>query len=134
MGAVSWIYFVPYQDDFQKALDDLRTREFAARRYHAAGPPKHATIEDAINDAGADGTRSILDIGQIGNEIEFCEACVLSEATLDELFETPHPTHQDVVREGSMYGLIDRGQAVCFPVYNQSGTPAEICFAGYSFD
>ena len=135
MVARSWIYFVPYEEDFQRALDGLREGEFRAGRFHwLGGPNRPATIEEAIAQTGSDGTRSILDIEQVGSGPECCKAYVLSEETLEELFETRRPTREDVVREGTMYGIIDRGQAICFPVYNQAAEPSNICFAGYSFD
>jgi len=34
MGGEPYWYFVPYQPDFQKALDELREREFRAGRYN----------------------------------------------------------------------------------------------------
>jgi hypothetical protein len=33
MGGHPYWYYVPYQDDTQASLDDLRTREFEAGRY-----------------------------------------------------------------------------------------------------
>lgn len=33
MGATSWKYFTPYQEDVRKALQDLRQQEFNAGRY-----------------------------------------------------------------------------------------------------
>jgi hypothetical protein len=113
----------------------LREREFRAGRFRTLGGGNVlASIEVVVEQAGPDGTRSILDIEKIGTEMECCQACVLSEETLEELFETPRPTREDVLKEGTMYGIIDRGQALCFAVYNLAGEPSEICFAGYSFD
>jgi hypothetical protein len=73
MGGEPWFYFVPYQTDINNALQALRRREFQAGRYNpvtpflefpldaaAPGPgAQHASIEEAIQDADADGTRSI---------------------------------------------------------------------------
>ena len=71
MGGESWFYFVPYQADIDSALQALRRREFQAGRYNPvmplpdfpvdAGVPgpgaQHDSIEEAITDADADGTR-----------------------------------------------------------------------------
>jgi len=37
MGATGWSYFVPFQDDVQKALDELREKVFAEGRYEHPG-------------------------------------------------------------------------------------------------
>jgi hypothetical protein len=36
MGAEPWYYFVPYQPDINRALLELRQREFEAGRYNPA--------------------------------------------------------------------------------------------------
>lgn len=64
MGAHPYWYFVDYQEDVSKALDELREREFQAGRYNpvqrfpdfSAGPdgpapgPQHDSIEEALQD------------------------------------------------------------------------------------
>ncbi len=69
MGGEPWYYFVPYQADINKALQELRQREFKAGCYnpvipfqpHLARPGRaqHASIEAALEAADADGTRYI---------------------------------------------------------------------------
>ncbi|NTS43988.1 hypothetical protein HRG84_24125 [Flavisolibacter sp. BT320] len=46
MGASSWRYFTPYQEDIQEALEELRQREFQEGRYYKPGANLPATFED----------------------------------------------------------------------------------------
>jgi hypothetical protein len=148
MGSSPYMYLVPYQPNFQRALDELREREFEAGRYNPAmfmpphlvddnSPPgpgrQHDTIEEAQIEADADGTRSILDIDRVANEPDFGVAQRLTEAELQELFGTPTPTREQVLEimppeDG------ERGQAVCLPVYDAVGYLIEIFFGGWSCD
>ena len=94
---------VPYQPDPQRALDALREREFQAGRYtpvlwsieftepaFSAQTPgaQHASIDEALDASEADGTRSILDISQIGDTPDFCVAAPLNKEELASLFGT----------------------------------------------
>lgn len=38
MGASGWQYFVPYQSDIQKALDELRVQVFQSGKYYVGEP------------------------------------------------------------------------------------------------
>src|SRR5579863_8716627 len=105
MGAHPWFYFVPYDKDVTKAMEALRLREFQAGRYnpverfvrfpidprHAPGA-KHPSIMAARQDAGANGTRSILDIERIGAKPGFGTASPLDDDELMEMFSTLKPT------------------------------------------
>ena len=147
MGGEPYFYFVKYQPDVQKALDELRDREFRAGRYNPvmmfiefpvdedspAPGPEHATIAEALEDSDADGTRSILDISMVGDESEFCTACRLSDETLKNIYGTAKPTREMIEQDMSILDDIDRGHAIYTIVY-RDGKPHEIFFAGYSFD
>jgi len=83
MGAEPYYYFVPYQADINAALRTLRQREFEAGRYNPVMPfpsrflplgpdspspgRRHDSIEEALEDSDADGTRSILDIERVSD-------------------------------------------------------------------
>jgi hypothetical protein len=147
MGAHPYWYFVKYQPDVQAALDQLREREFKAGRYNPvisflpfplmANAPtpgaRHATIEEAMDEAAEDGTRSILDIEQVADEPDFCVAAPLDEELLSELYGTTEPTRAMI--EGNLDFLedLERGHGVYCTLY-KNGKPDEILFAGYSFD
>src|SRR5437762_1965868 len=149
MGAEPYWYFVKYQPDTDKALQELRQREFRAGRYdpamhtlfhlfptgpHSPAPgAQHNSIEEAITDAEADGTRSILDIERVGQEPDFGVAAPLADGILEKIYGTVHPTREMI--EGNMDFLedVERGQCV-YAVVHKGDKPDEIFFAGYSCD
>jgi hypothetical protein len=132
MGAEPWDYFVPYEDEIASALEKLRVREFRAGRYHGA-EAHPATIEEVLENMDEDGTRSILDMTHVAEQPDFFAVAPLSPDQLLSLFGTRQPTHEMIVGNYDLYEEIDRGQGVYIIVY-KDGKPAEIFFAGYSFD
>jgi hypothetical protein len=147
MGAEPYFYFVKYQSDRNKALSELRQREFQAGRYfpamdrlafpvdlHAPAPgAQHATIEEAFEDADADGTRSILDLERFSDEPDFGAVTPLPDDALLQLYGTTRPTHEMIVRNMDFFEDLDRGHGTSIVVY-KGGQPDEIFFAGYSYD
>lgn len=132
MGAEAWDYFVPYQDDIQAALEQLREREFRAGRFNGR-ESNPTTIEEAREAGDADGTRSILDIDRIGDEPDFGVVVPLSSEQLMDFFGTEQPTHAMVEKNLDFYEDIERGQGIYIIVY-KDGKPSEIFFGGYSYD
>jgi len=150
MGGHAWFYFVEYEPDIGAALQKLRRREFEAGRYNPAvdfpdfpvtpGSPapgaQHASIEEAMEDSDADGTRSILDMERVSDEPDYNAVAPMPRETLLEIFGTDRPTHEMVDESGELWeaeAFDERGQGVYFIVY-EGERPAEIFFAGYSFD
>lgn len=148
MGGHPWFYFVEHEPDIDAALQKLRRREFEAGRYNPAvdfpefpltadSPApgaQHDSIEEAIEDADADGTRSILDMERVAEEADFNAVAPMPRETLLELFGTERPTHEMVEEGDELFELMDeRGQGVYVIVY-EGERPTEIYFAGYSFD
>ena len=146
MGGHPWYYIVPYQSDINRALLELREREFKAGRYNpvvhfpefpvgesSASPgAKHGSIEQALEASGADGTRSILDISRIAKQPDYFVAAPLPDKVLINLYGTAQPTRE--MAEGLEFTEdIKRGQGVYVVLY-KDGAPSEILFAGYSFD
>ena len=146
MGGHPWWYLVPYEKDVQASLDALRQREFKAGRYnpaedfpkfpvdlsHAPGC-KHASIEDAREDSDADGTRSILDVSQLSDKPDYDAVAPLDADELMEFFGTIKPTADDVEDCEDLFDQIERGQGIYVIVY-KNDEPAQIFFAGYSYD
>ena len=148
MGAVPWFHLVPYQRDVRKAMLELREREFRAGCYNpvvpfpftARGAPgaKHRSIDAARHAADADGTRSIVDMDDVGDtpadpdDPQHGVVSPLSEEMLLELFGTTEPT-REMVQDLSFMEDVERGTGVYVVVYDR-GKPSEICFAGYSYD
>lgn len=148
MGADLYWYFVNYEDDFNAALQKLREREFKAGRYNPVIPfPKfpidedspspgaqHKSIEDALEASMEDGgTRSILDLQNVGFTDDFCLARVLEPEELLEFFSTDKPTQEMVETCDKLFETIDRGKGICVPIY-QNDVPIKLFFTGYSFD
>ncbi len=147
MEAHPYWYFTSYDPDHDAALQALRRREFLAGRYNPVQPfidfpvdpaspspgPRHATIDQALAASGADGTRSILDIGETGDEPGFGVAARLDDAVLMDLFGTTEPTREMIEANMDFFDDIERGQAVYLVAY-RDGQPHELFFAGYSYD
>ena len=147
MGAEPWFYFVPYQSDINRALQDLRRREFEAGRYNPViwMPPfpvdsnspapgaQHATIQEAMEEADADGTRSILDIERISDTPDDGAVVALPTEELIDLFGTDKPTREMIEDNDDLFEMLERGQGVYVVAY-QDDEPSQIYFAGYSYD
>jgi hypothetical protein len=147
MGASPYWYFVNHQRDLQRALDELREREFRAGRYnpvidspdYPVGPASpapgagHTSIDEAREDAAEDGTRSILDIDVVADEPNFCTAAPLRGEVLRTLYGTTKPTRHMVEENMEFLDEVDRGHCVYIVTYKDD-KPEEILFAGYSYD
>jgi hypothetical protein len=147
MGAEPYSYFVEYQPNVQRALDELREREFQAGRYFPAMESlsfplgsltpspgaKHRTIREAREAAGTDGTRSILDIASVGEEPDYSFAAPVDDEALEALYGTTRPTRKMVETNMDFLVDVDRGQCVYIITY-ENDRPDGIVFAGYTFD
>jgi hypothetical protein len=156
MGGHPYWYFVPYEDDVQAALDKLRQREFAAKRWFPAvfspfmpaeiqppalkkllagmGADRCKTIEEAQELAAETGTRSILDIEKVAKKWGPGVAAPFSNKLVEKAFGSAKPAKEDVEgRLGDLMDDIERGHCGYLIVYARGG-PSEICFVGYSFD
>ena len=126
MGASGWSYYVPYQADVNKALQDLRQKVFEEGDYYKAWEPadienefvtayyekfksegsepeEPQTIEELIELAATEGTHSIIDMEGVflealpkGEEGEFGTVYPLSAEDLLELFGTDKPTRETI--------------------------------------
>jgi len=148
MGSSPYWYYVPYEADRNNALNKLRTREFEAGRYNPVMEDidfpitdesecpgqAHKTIEEALEDSDADGTRSILDLTSVSSNDDYCVARILVEDELTRYFGTNKPT-KEIIEENFENFLedIDRGKGFCITVYKNE-MPDELFFIGYSFD
>ena len=147
MGAHPYWYFVTHQQNVQKALDELREREFRAGRYNPVMPfpdfplkpeapapgAQHGSIEEALQDTSADGTRSILDIYAVAEKPDFFTAGPLPRKVLEFLYGTQQPTREMVEQNMDFLDELERGHCVYVVLY-KNGKPDELLFAGYSFD
>jgi len=147
MGAHPYWYVTKYTPDPEVALRDLRQREFRAGRYNPVmwmppfpvGPnspapgARHASIDDALEAAAEDGTRSILDLDHVADEPDFGAVTPLDDEYLEELYGTTRPTRAQVLEHLEFLEDVERGHGVLITLY-RDGRPDEYVFAGYSFD
>jgi hypothetical protein len=147
MGGEPWFYFVEYQPDINATLQALRKREFVAGRYNpvvafpafpvTAGSPspgaKHRSIQEAMDAAEADGTRSVLDMERVGEKPDLGVVTALPAKVLTELFGTDRPIRTMIEENMDFFEDIERGQGIYIVVYEKD-RPSEIFFAGYSYD
>jgi len=147
MGASPYWYFVPYREDFNSALLELKQKEFAAGRYNpvvmfpefpvtdstVSAGAQHSSIEEAAEDAMEDGTRSILDLNEVSETDDYCVARILSPQELLKYFGTEKPEKQQVENNFQLFEDVERGKGFCIVVH-QNQKPAELFFVGYSFD
>ena len=147
MGGHPWFYFVAYQPDINIALQELRRREFEAGRYNPViwMPPfpvetnspapgaRHASIEEAMEAADADGTRSILDMERISDTPDDGAVVPLPNEELLDLFGTEKPTREMIEDNDDLFEMLERGQGICVIAYRDD-EPTEIYFGGYSYD
>jgi len=136
MGAESWSHFVPYQHNIADALEALRQREFAQGRYYLrGGHPPPQSIEEAVDQAGPEGTRSVIDVTSGVTPIP-APGCifVLSRQQVIDLYGTDRPTREMIEENQAFFNHIDRGEAICIVAYDKAGRERELFFAGYSFD
>jgi hypothetical protein len=86
-----------------------------------------------MDDADADGTRSILDLDHISDEPDLGAVTPVPADELERLFGTGQPTHEMIEQSEELFETLDRGQGIYIIAY-KNGRPDEIFFAGYSFD
>jgi hypothetical protein len=139
LGSQLWEYCVPYQASIQKALEELREREFKAGRFYRSElRPK--TFEDAIRNADAAGTRSIIDIDKISATRELETISPAPLGMLHVLFETDKPSHAMVESASKKLShdfqafleTYGRGEGLYIILYD-GDRPIEIYFAGWSY-
>jgi len=107
--------------------------EFPIDEHSPAPGARHASIEEAFEDADATGTQSILDLDRISDEPDFGAVTPLPASALQDHFGTDRPTRSMVERNMGFFEELDRGQGTSIILF-RDGRPSEILFAGYSYD
>ena len=136
MATSGWDYFVPYQEDIDKALRDLREQVFSTGQYRKWPHVQGQTIEEVVAESGYSGTHSILDIERVSPIPALQAVSPLSAERLQEVFGTDKPTRQmveDMIEDDELEELNPRYQGIYVVVYKR-GKPDMICFVGYSGD
>jgi hypothetical protein len=132
MGGVPYEYVVDYQFNVKAVLEQLRQDVFASGEYHGA-ERKPRTPEKALEAAGEDGTRSILDILRIAPEPDYCAAAPLTPDEYQRYFGTGKPTLDAIRGCDALWEELERGMARYVLAY-EGNRPTKIVFVGYSFD
>ncbi|MEV6404230.1 hypothetical protein AB0M58_14945 [Streptomyces bobili] len=147
MGASGWEYFVPYREDLEGALQQLRQEVFASGDYYwgngddwlpegeRAAPPQ--SLEELWADelVQESGTHSILDIFRVvgpGDTPDYNTVEPVTAEEARELLGTGKLTRAHV----KDFDVFPRSRWVgrCAVLHDESGTPREICFWGHSGD
>lgn len=112
MGASSWIYYVPYQEDLEQAFQALRQHVFETNDYNhfwrlhgqdeglvdidgnelfpSLSPPQ--TIEEVIQRSQPEGTHSILDVSRLITDSHYFGDVPLPEDVIRGILENERPT------------------------------------------
>jgi hypothetical protein len=163
MGASGWNYFAPYDEDVDRALQQLRRDVFARgdflRHYAGFGGLKlplwmrlllaAAGLASALKRrrlmklgdpdlaaeaAGEGGTHSVIDLVGTSRTRAAGYATRAPARVLEEVYGTATPTRDDVERHASeLDERLDRGEAYYVCVY-RDGRPDELYFEGNSGD
>ncbi|WP_406396796.1 hypothetical protein [Streptomyces sp. NBC_01653] len=147
MGASNWDYYVPYQEDLNAALQQLRRKVFDAGGYYWVNgadwrpeeerEPRPRTLEELWQDELVQeaGTHSILDVFQVLGpddtpDYNTVEPVLAEEAR--ELLGTNTLTRAHVKH----FGVFPRSRWVgrCAVLHDEQGQPQEIYFWGHSGD
>lgn len=136
MGASSWSYTVPYQEDIGVALQQLRAQVFRDGTYYGAGHTSASTPDEALRLSGEDGTHSILDIYRGIAEVPgFGVAAPLGAEALIAVFGTERPSLQAVEQATARDPMLGRGRwEGSYVVAYEGGSPRWIHFSGVSGD
>jgi hypothetical protein len=111
-------------------VPSLREREFEAGRCDRGDREEEPeTPEEALEWAGADGTRSILDMFSVTEEPDFFAVAPLPREELIRLYGTEQPTHEVIGAIHEFYEDTERGQGICIIVY-ESDEPSKSSSAG----
>ncbi|MFF1845983.1 hypothetical protein ACFVW5_13850 [Streptomyces sp. NPDC058232] len=147
MGASNWDYYVPYQEDLNAALQQLRRGVFDAGSYYWVNgadwrpeeerEPRPRTLEELWQDELVQeaGTHSILDVFQVlgpddtpdYNAVEPVLAEEARELLGTDTLTRAHVKHFDVFPRSRWVGR-------CAVLHDEQGQPQEIYFWGHSGD
>jgi hypothetical protein len=160
MGASGWNYFVPYHDDIELSLSQLRNQIFKEKKYYQPAAwllemhelnyfdedgfdeavssvnriPDPRTIEELINQAAETGTHSILDINGISDQPNILKLSPLTGEEKLQIFGTEYPSIEQAKREiERLQKLRGSWQGVYQTLY-VNGKPNQILYAGCSGD
>jgi hypothetical protein len=139
MSNTAWRYVIPYQPDYQAALEALRTQTFQRGAYFQPWTERSRdlqaapqTIEEALERCGPEGSHSILDIVAFSLIPGPGLACLVSHEELRRIYGTTTPTQDDIRdRRFALVHTLEPGQARILIVYDQQ-QPVKLYLEGLS--
>jgi len=134
VGSELWVTLVPFEEDFDAALQKARAKVFQDGAYGYSGRKKPQTIKEAIERGGEEGTHSVLDMTAVTKRQTAGTVTPLSKQTLLKLFQTERPTEADWWKKYfAVRDRIERGRGILVVLY-ENEVPAKIVFAGLAWD
>ncbi|MFT5679285.1 MAG: hypothetical protein ACI8RZ_000189 [Myxococcota bacterium] len=138
MSSTAWRYFVPYQPDYQAALDALRAKTFTQGAYlqpwteRGLPPvPPPQTIDEALQRCGPEGSHSILDIVAFSLIPGPGLACLVPPGEQMRIYGTTTPTHEDISdHRFALVHTLDFGHARILTVYDEEQQPVRLYLEG----
>lgn len=126
MGSESWSVWVPYSKSVKQTLKVARKQALDELGY--------ASEDEAFEAFDADGTASPLDIMSFSDAPEPASCWTLDADTLEAHFGSSKPS-KDAVEDhvDELIEALSRGESLCVVAW-KGGKPAEVLFAGWSFD
>lgn len=131
MGARPMRYITAFDRDPAEALRRLRARVFAEGAFEGAWR-RPASIDQALENAGEFGTRSILDILSFSAAPRMATASPLSQREYDVNFGGAVPAVSDVLECDALWDDLKRG--VMRIVEARQDAATVLVFVGYTFD
>lgn len=140
MSSTAWRYFIPYQPDYQAALETLRAQTFARGAYfqpwiERSPPtlPPPQSIAEAMARCGAEGSHSILDIVAFSLIPGPGLVCLVPPRELLRLYGTQTPTVQDIDdHRFALVHTLEPDQARILTVYDDQKQPTKLYIEGLS--
>ena len=140
MSNTAWRYVIPYQPDYQAALDALRAQTFQRGAYFQPWTERSQdhqfqprTIEEALDRCGPEGSHSILDIVAFSLIPGPGLACLVSQEELTRIYGTTTPTQDDLrERRFALVHTLEPGQARILIVYDRQRQPVQLYLEGLS--
>lgn len=134
MANEPWFNIVPFDADFEAALQKTRAAVFASGNYTLTGTKKPRSIEEAVKRGGNEGTNSILDIARVAAKPADRAAAPLAVKKLVKLFGTEHPTEKNWwANYLALWDELEPGRAVVVVLYADD-RPDKLAFAGLAME
>ncbi len=126
-------------DDPYNLLDHYRAEVTRFEELAALPPPATPDVEivrlRSIYESSGEGIGCVLDVRNVSDARETHVARRLSSAEMVRLCGSERPTEMVAGLVINRINVeLDRGESVCFPIYDENGQPLGWCFVGNTID